>query len=236
VEEVRKGLPLGAEQLRSYFAKPEREDAARAREALDRARNKVQDLRVAKSTFFALLDERGVALRNDRDQDSMAGKSLLPAFPFLKQALEGRYIEGRGKLPEATGLRDQVDGQWVAAQPVSEGGKTVGLYITGWSWSAYAYRLENQIRSQIRSGLKDQEREPLVYVYLVVGDEVFGAPVSPTVNAKAIRDIGFLRNPAAKQGPIALEREVTGRAFGVAFQLTPQLGEGVGVVVMRSET
>src|ERR1041384_3129246 len=55
VEEVRRGLPRGAKQLESFFADDKAQsDAAAAKEALTRARNRVQDLRVAKSTFFVV--------------------------------------------------------------------------------------------------------------------------------------------------------------------------------------
>jgi hypothetical protein len=118
---------------------------------------------------------------------------------------------------------------------VKDGADTKGLYVTGWSWSAYAYRLENQLRSSVRSELDRQGKEPLVYVYVVVGGDVFGAPISPDVNAKAVADQRFLEG--AKDAPVAgVELEITGRAFGMAFQRTPPLGADVGVAVLRSET
>ncbi len=73
VDEVRRGLPLGAKQLESFFAEDKNQgDAAAAKEALNRARNRVQDLRVAKSTFFVLADKSGVISRGDLERDSLA--------------------------------------------------------------------------------------------------------------------------------------------------------------------
>jgi hypothetical protein len=114
-------------------------------------------------------------------------------------------------------------------------GEVKGLYVTGWSFSAYAYRLENQLRSTLRGALKQNEKEPLVYVYVVVGKDVFGAPVSPEVNAKVLAE----RNLSAKAigtEPTTLELEITGREFGIAFLGTQGLGKDVGVAVLRSET
>ena len=56
VAEVRSGLPLGAKFLLPIFAtgKPASDDPHGARSALETARNKVQDLRVSKGTFFAV--------------------------------------------------------------------------------------------------------------------------------------------------------------------------------------
>ena len=90
-------------------------------------------------------------------------------FPELERALSGSYLETRGEIAEAAGVRGRKDAQWLAAHPVSAAGQLKGLYVTGWSFSAYAYRLENQLRSQIRSSLEAQDKQPLVYVFVVVG-------------------------------------------------------------------
>jgi len=58
---------------------------------------------------------------------------------------------------------------------------------------------------------------------------VYGAPVSPEVNARAVAE----RRLSA---PGTAELEITGRAFGLAYQPTPLLGQSVGVAVLRSET
>lgn len=95
VQEIKNGLPEGAKHLAKLFeggAAP-KDDLPAVREALDKARNKVQDLRVAKSTFFALVDDQGTVLRNDQDQDLMAGKNAFQSFPGLKAALDGKYVE-----------------------------------------------------------------------------------------------------------------------------------------------
>lgn len=230
VEEVRKGLPEGAKRLEPLFEKAD-PDAATAREGLETARAKVQDLRVAKSTFFAVVGRDGVVLRNDRDQDSMAGKPVFQAFPGLRAALEGRYVEARGDLPEAAGVKGRGDGQWVAGAPIRAGGEVRALYVTGWSWSSYAYRLENHARSLVRG----EQKEPLVYVYVVVGDQAFGAPVSPDVNAKAILALDPL-GKAAADGAFSSPLTIEGRDFGLATQTVPALGEKVAVAVLRSET
>lgn len=236
VQEIRAGLPEGAKHLQKLYegtAAP-KDDLPAVREALDKARNKVQDLRVAKSTFFALVDEQGTILRNDQDQDLMAGKNAFQSFPALKAALEGKYVEGRGAMEEAARVKG-ADGQWVAAAPVSAGGKVRGLYATGFSWSAYAYRLENALRSNVKSGLSGNQKEPLLYVYVVVEKQAFGAPVSPEVNAKSI----LAQDPLGKaQGDAVYSTllEITGRDFGLGVKRAPALGSDVAVAVLRSET
>lgn len=236
VQEIRAGLPEGAKQLTKLFegTTAPKDDLPAVREALDRARNKVQDLRVAKSTFFALLDDQGTVLRNDQDQDLMAGKNAFQSFPALKAALEGKYVEGRGSMPEAARVKG-ADGQWVAAAPVSAGGTVKALYATGFAWSAYAYRLENSLRGSVKSGLSGNQKEPLIYVYVVVEKEAYGAPLSPEINAKEIMKQDPL-GKAQADAVFATVLEITGRDFGLGVKRAPLLGSDVAVAVLRSET
>lgn len=211
-------------------------DPETARRALEKSRNKVSDLRVAKSTFFALVNPDGTVLRNDQEQDRMAGKNLFAAFPALKRALSEPYVETRGSMPEAAEVRGRADAQWVAAVPVKgEGdGAPIALYATGFSWSAYAYRLENSARSNARAALKERETLPLVYVYVVVDREVYGAPVSPEINAKVVKEQSVL-DKSSPGKPFTAALEITGRSFGLAALPAPALGERVAIAVLRSE-
>jgi hypothetical protein len=237
VQEVRAGLPQGAKHLAALFEKEEyrEEKAAAAREAVQKARNKVQDLRVAKSTFFAVAGADGVVIRNDQEQDRMAGKSLFGPFPRLREALRGKYVETLGSMPEASGVKGKPDAQWVAAHPVSLGGVVKGLYVTGWSWSAYAYRLEFSLRGKLRSALAEHEKLPLIYVFVVVDRNVYGAPVSPVVSQEAIARL----DPMSKiqgDGTFSTTIEITGRSYALAVKGTPIFGPKVGVAVLWSET
>lgn len=236
VEEVRHGLPLGAKQLESFFADDKAlGDAAAAKEALDRARGRVQDLRTAKSTFFLLADKNGVVLRSDLEHDALASKNLFAAFD-LKPATTGKYVEARGSMPEAAGVRGRGDGQWAAATPVMKGSDVTGVYATGWSWSAYAYRLENHLRSRVKSEAQQQNaKEPLVYVYVVVDKEAYGAPISPDVNAKAVKESGLMGR-ANGEAVVDSAQEIEGRDFGIALRRVPALGPDVAIAVVRSET
>jgi hypothetical protein len=236
VREVRDGLPKGAEHLERLYkdgADP-KDDLKEVRTELLVARDKVQDLRLAKSTFFAVADLDGMVLRNDQDSDEMAGKGLFHAFPALKQAAAGKYVETIGSMPEAARVKGP-DGQWVAAAPIQVGGVTKGLYVTGWSWSAYAYRLENAIRSEVQDKLGSAGKMPLLYVYCVVGKSVYGAPVSPAVNGQAITKLDPMSKVSAGH-VFATKLNITGREFGLAVEGVPELGPHVGVAVLRSET
>jgi hypothetical protein len=241
VEEIRRGLPEGAQHLSLLYAadaKPS-DDREAVRQALETARAKVQDLRVAKATFFALVDSDGRILRNDQEQDLMADVDALQSFPKLKEALGGAYVETRGYMAEARGVAEPIpDGQWVAAAPVRTDGTVRGAYVAGWSFSRYAYRLEFKLRGEARAALLDEKdarkNEPLIYVYLLVGEQAIGAPMSPAVNMKTLEDLRI--NEKCEAGPQSQVVEITGRTFGLAAERAPALGSDVAVAVLRSET
>lgn len=233
VKEVRDGLPKGTQYLEELWkTSDEVLDPELARDALTRARGKVQDLRTAKSTFFAVVEKTGVVVRNDLQLDMMAGKNLLAAFPQLESALDSGYAEATGSMHEARGTEGKADGQWVAASAVKREGVTKGLYVTGWAWTLYARRLEEALKSQLWD--EEKGKKPLFYVVIVRGDQAYGTGPSPQVNLDAISKLEPLKN--AKDGHFQAQLEITGRQFGFAAQSAPALGENVMVGVLRSET
>jgi hypothetical protein len=239
VGEVRRGLPLGAQQLGQRWAASGSDllnDLDAARDALNHARNKVQDLRVAKSTFFALAAPDGRVVRNDREQDLMAGASLFAGLPALARAAQGPYVEALGVMPEAHGVRGKPDAEWMAAVGVDVGGQIRGLYVSGWAWSSYAFRLEFSLRSRITTELRGKrENVPLLYAFVLVGDEVYGSPESAEVSARAIAERKPLANLGA-DGSFSTLLEITGRDFALGVQAVPELAAGVAIGVLRSET
>lgn len=238
VAEVRSGLPAGAELIaKSWGAGPDLVgDPESAREALTEAQNKIQDLRVAKSTFFALASTDGVVIRNDREQDLMAGRPLFPSFPSLTKAVDGSYVEALGSMPEAHGVKGKPDAQWIAARGVRVGDSVRALYVTGWAWSSYAYRLEFALRGQINNEVKGTRGNvPLIYVFVIVGNDVYGSPESPEVNARAIAERHPLEH-LTPDGTFSGLLEVTNRPFALGIQVAPELGSTVALGVLRSET
>jgi hypothetical protein len=237
--EIRNGLPLGAKEVGKRWAANGTDlsiDSEAAREALNYARNKVQDLRVAKSTFFALATKEGRVVRNDREQDLMAGADLFAAFPSLAQAARGSYVEALGVMPEAHGVKGKPDAEWVAASGVEVGQEVRALYVTGWAWSSYAFRLEFSLRNRVKTELAGKrENVPLLYTFVLVGDAVYGAPESPEVNAQAIAAKKPLSNLAADGGFSTL-LEITGRKFALGVQSATDLAPSVAIAVLRSET
>jgi hypothetical protein len=237
VAEVRRGLPGGALEIAKRWkdeADPLTEPDS-ARRLLDVARNKTVDLSVAKSTFFALASPEGVIIRNDREQDLMAGKSLFAAFPTLAQGPRDGYVEVLGSFAEAHGVKGKPDAEWLAVQGVNVDGATRALFVTGWSWSRYAYRLEFVLRGKAKDEAKNSGGNvPLLYTFVLVGSDVYSAPESPEVNEQAVAELAPLDHLDAG-GSFSKLLTITGRAFALGVQLAPDLGPRVGIGVLRSE-
>jgi len=84
----------------------------------------------------------------------------------------------------------------------------------------------------------DKGKRRIVYVGLFDKDAVYGAYAPktipfPPVNEEALKNLDLVAKTAsgAAEGPI----KITERDFGWAAARTPKLGEGIGVVVLRSE-
>lgn len=256
VAELERGLPEGAKHLEALWkASPAAKKKADAgatdvyrpvdphdnlpevRSRLLRARRKTPDLNIAKSTFFALLDEKGIALRNTLEQDVMAGRDVTASFPELKAALEkDGFLSTTGAFPESEAATPS-DRDWIAAVPVKVDGETKGLFISGWSYRHFAYHLQETLKSELARRLRESnDTGKLPVFYAAVFDEtgVYTARLTPEVNEKALKAIGLAEKTKATseyRGNI----EITGRAFGVGAKRTPKLGPSAGVVVLESQ-
>ncbi len=235
--EVRRGMPAGAKALQDLFkeAQPEKPASVDARKELLRLRSDNQDISSAKSTFFLIAAADGTILRNNLEQDDMAEKNLFEVYPATKIGLEKDYAEVTGSWDVARGVNGRSDAQWLAMSRIMVEGQPVGLFVSGWSWSSYAYRLEMALRSEVLGETKEGQKVPLLYVYVIAGAQAYGAPVSPVVNGEEIVKLDPVAQSKGKEmwtGAIEIER----REFGLALKHLPELGDDVVVAVLRSET
>jgi len=241
VEEVRRGLPRGAKALGQIWEGKgdPHADPGSVRRALEKVRNEDHDLEIAKSTFFALADDKGMVFRSDQEPDQLAGRSLVAPYPALIKVLAGEPIEARGSMPETAGARTGGDEQWVASAPVRDTSGTVrGMYVSGWSLRRFAYHLEETLKHDIVEDAQkagdSRTQVPLVYVFVFAGPKVYGAPVTPIVNSEFLQGL----NLAAKtEGGVVFHQqlEITGRGYGFAARRAPKMGADIGVAVLRSE-
>jgi hypothetical protein len=238
VEEIERGLPEGAKRFAPALAKgaePLEPPAVRTR--LNKTHREVPDLNISKSTFFALADDKGTAIRNDLEVDTMAGQNLVQIFPDLQKALGGAYVETIGAFPGSVSPIQGKDRDWIAAAPVKRDDGTVGgLLVTGWAFRRFAFHLQEQLKHDIGEGLRnahDTGKLPVLYVALFDKTGVYAATQTPAVNETALAGEKLFEKTAGApaQGVVS----ITGRDFGYAAARAPKLGADVGIAVLRSE-
>ena len=239
VEEIDRGLPEGAKRMAAQLAKETdaKSNTPQVRSALLKMRQQVPDLGVAKSTFFAFTDEKGIAIRNDLEQDTMAGKDLVGAYPDLKKALAGEaYVTTQGQFPGVPNPQGP-DREWVAAVPVKkEDGNLLGLLVTGWTYRRFAYHLQEALKRDLQDHLMregEKGKLPVLYVFVFDKDGVYGARGTPAPDEKALAEVGLTAKTDA--GPAAEPLVIADRPFGWAAARVKKLGPDVGIVVLRSE-
>lgn len=239
VAEIDRGLPEGAKKMAAQLAKETdaKSNTPQVRSALLKMRQQVPDLGVAKSTFFAFTDEKGIAIRNDLEQDTMAGKDLVGAYPDLKKALAGEpYVTTQGQFPGVPNPQGP-DKEWVAAVPVKrEDGNLLGLLVTGWTYRRFAYHLQEALKRDLQDHLmRDGEKGklPVLYVFVFDKDGVYGARGTPPADEKALAELGLTAK--TEGGPTEAPLTIADRPFGWAAQRVKKLGVDVGIVVLRSE-
>ncbi|MEA2750064.1 MAG: hypothetical protein QOI41_4207 [Myxococcales bacterium] len=244
VAEIDRGLPEGGKKIAERLAKETdpkqldaKQNAPQVRTALLQVRQQVPDLAVAKSTFFAFTDDKGIAVRNDLEQDTMAGKDLVGAYPALKKALEGEaYVTTQGQFPGVPNPQGP-DREWVAGVPVKrDDGSLIGLLVTGWTYRRFANHLQEVLTRELQDRLmRDNEKGklPILYVFLFDKDGVYGARGAPPADEKALAELGLTAKTA--NGPVDAPITIADRAFGYGAARVPKLGPDVGIVVLRSE-
>jgi hypothetical protein len=241
VEQVRHGVPRGAKELATLWETkaPTMADHGPVYRRMEEVRNNDRDLRVAKSTFFAVTDAKGDVLSSDQDPDSLQGKNLVLAYPALSKARDGELVETTGAMPETAVKPGAPDEQWLVAAPVRDGAGAVrGIFASGWSMIRFTYHLEETLKhdfvTQAIREKRNQYKQPLVYAFVFVGKKVYGAPVTPIVNVRVLEALDLPARTAA--GPHQQVIEITGRRFGLGARRAPKLGPDAGVAVLRSET
>jgi hypothetical protein len=242
IAEVQRGMPEGAKKLSALYAPgtDPKQDLATVRQSLLKTVRDVTDLNVAKSTFFALTDDKGVGIRNNLEQDAMAGQDLAKLFPAISKAIGGAYVETVGSFggpvpPNQNGP----DKDWLAAAPVmspQDPAKVVGLFVTGWSYRRFATHLQEVLKENFQSNLRksgDTGKMPVFYVAVFDASGVYSERTTPKVDEQALADAKLVEK--TKTGAYDGTLTITDRAFGYAAKRTPKLGEDTGIVVLRSE-
>jgi hypothetical protein len=239
VGDIERGLPLGAKALSSLYAKgaDPKADIPAVRAALLKTVRDVPDLNIAKSTFFALSDDKGVGIRNNLEQDAMAGQDLMKLFPGIQKSVtDGTFVTTTGAFPGPPAPNGP-DKDWIATMPVKgDDGAVKGLFVTGWSYRRFALHLQDSLKRELQDALKksgDTGKLPVFYIGVFDASGVYTERQTPKVNEDAMVGLKLVEKTAA--GPAQGTITITEREFGWAAKRTPKLGADTGVIVLRSE-
>jgi hypothetical protein len=238
VAEVERGLPEGAKKMSEILAKVDdpKKNPPEVRAALLKMRRDVPDLGIAKSTFFAFTDEKGIAIRNDLEQDTMAGKDVIHGYPGLDKVLAGdAYVQSNGQFGTPNPIGP--DREWVAAVPVKKADGTIeGALVTGWTYRRFAYHLQETLKRDMQDELMrsgDTGKMPVVYVLVFDKSTAYGARGTPPIHEKTLAEQDLVGKTAS--GTADGSALIDGRPFGWAAARVLKLGPDVGIVVVRSE-
>jgi hypothetical protein len=238
IGDVKRGLPAGAKQLSALYANDAdpSKDLPAVRKGLRRVRAEVPDLTRAASTFFALADSHGMAIRNDLEQDVMAGQDVWKLFPDLEKVKDGNVVTAVGLFAGAR-APGEPDRDWVAGAPIKDaGGAFAGILLTGWTMRRFAYHLQESLKHDLieeQAKSKDPGKLPIVYVAIFDKSGLYAPPLTPSVNEKALVGLDLVSKTAS--GPAHGKLSITDRDFGYAAARIPDLETDAGVVVLWSE-
>jgi len=238
VGDVRRGLPAGATELAALYARgaDPSKDLPAVRRGLRKIRAEVPDLTRAVSTFFAVADSHGIAIRNDLEQDVMAGQDVWKLFPELEKATSGGVATAVGLFAGAR-APGEPDRDWVAATAIHDDhGAVAGVLLTGWTLRRFAFHLQESLRHDLietQAKTRDPGKLPIVYVAVFDRTGVYSAPQTPPVNEKAVAALDLVSKTAG--APVHGVLSITDRDFGYAAARVPELEADGGVVVLWSE-
>lgn len=242
IAQVQKGLPKGVEILAKRLGEDPAVDRLQVQQSIKAARENVEELNFAKGTFFAFAAPSGVVLRSEADPDRLVDQNLFDAFPGLKKVVEPNagVVEVWGELEGMRGVRNGPDLAWVAAHAVAgvPGSATEkqprGVFLTGWSFRAYAGYLQAAARQHFETKARDAGggKTPLVYVFITRGDQAYGDAVSPDVTAEQVAKLGLYEK--AGEGVHATQITVEKTPFAVVAKRAPKLGPEVAIAVLAA--
>ena len=210
----------------------------------DEVRNKTDDLRSAKRSYYAIVDLGGEIVWVDDPNWLVIGRKASVAFDKLEAILAGKekYAAGAGRYggadPEALTLFE--------AAPIKRGDKVIGGLLCAWEIHEAAEDMQRQLQTELamktvkpKARAKAKDKYQLVLdtpdLWVATFNENYvwlqdGAPQTLEDGAKAI---GLYAKTA--NGAYSGTFDVLNRGWGVAAKRIPTLGGGMGVAVLRHE-
>lgn len=204
----------------------------------------IPELMISPISFIAAVDLDGHVICRDIDPDPMRGIDVGAMFPHVHAALtEGvasyQLVEfqpltppppAEGAAEVDAGPPEQPSVTVVYAAPARVDGRIVGAIIAGTPLWSTARRLTRQIQAE-----GETTAGAIFWVYLFRGDGLYHSGTPSTLDEivpdEATRTAGF----ANSAGGFCGEQNQFGRWYCYGVIHLPQLGDGVGAVIYRSD-
>ncbi len=231
IQAIESGLPAGAKMIAETTATlPPPFDPAIIRTQIVRARQGTPPLKSASVTFFAFADHEGTILRNDREEDAMAGQKLFALFPTLPKDSDG-VRTALGAFPPDP-LLPEGDRVFLASTHAGSG-TGGGYFMTGWSFRWFAAHLTETVKRDLTDKMPKEAptRLPILYVGVFDRSGVYFAKSVPATNVRAAETESLFERTQA--GAVSGRLQVTDRDFSFAAMRIPKMGEA-GLVVLHS--
>lgn len=219
-------------------------DSAAITAALDDLRNKTEDLRSAKRSYYAVTDSGGEVVAVDDSSWNVVGRKAALAFPALNDVLAGKsnYAFGAGRYggadPEALTL--------FGASPLVRGDKTLGALLSAWEIHEIAEDLQRQLQTDLamktvkpkaRAKPKDKYQlaldTPDLWVAVFNAQYTWLQEGAPQPLEDAARATGLFAKTAGGQWSGTFD--VLNKGWGAAAKRFPKLGADLGVAVLRHD-
>lgn len=232
------GVARAAERLAPGYTAELPDEATRERQirfALRKLREPprgVPQLIASPMTFLCALQPDGKVLARDFAPDPMKGMQLGTLFPSVHTALtDGRPAFALGEFPRTETGDPSPSIVFAAPSRARDDGRIVG----GAALGIPLWRLEQRISRQLQLD-HASETGVVLWSYVYRGADLISArgahPDLDTIAPDAAaRRAGLARSP----GGFTLQREQYGRWYAFGVLPIPMLGEGVGIVIVRSD-
>ncbi len=209
-------------------------------------RDKTDDLRASKRSFFAVVDPTGTVTWVDESNWKVEGRVLSVGFPSVQEVLDGKLPWSRGTGRFGGDPEDALI--FMDAAPIKDdGGKIAGALVCAWEAIDVATDLQSQIltemgmesadpnvHNKVKEQRKKQMEQPDVWVAIFRGKVLYMPEdaYQPLLDsAKQLDLLGKTQN-----GKFVGTFDVVNSGWGVAAARIPSMGDGVGVAVFRHKS
>ena len=217
----------------------------RAGETFNTLRDKTDDLRSSKRSFFAIVDSTGQIVWVDEPAWPVKGRIVDAGFPPVKDALAGKgsFFRGSGRFggdPEGAlifmdaspikGADGKVEGALVAAWEAIDAAEDLqGQLLTEHGMQSATPNVHNKVKEQHKKAME----EPDTWIALFRGPTLYfvGDAYQPLEDASKALDIAGKTASGNWKGTF----DVANTTWGGAAARISGLGPDVGIVVFRHQ-